>query len=444
MIAGSDGIGGVYFDNAVHAQTLGVVALIYILFAGGLDTEIKTIRPVIWQGASLATVGVLLTCGLTGWFAKEVIGLSWLEGLLLGAIVSSTDAAAVFTILRGKNVGLSGRIVPLLELESGANDPMAVLLTVGLLELMTGQVGSPWELLPGLVMQIVVGGVIGYLAGKGIGQLLNRAKLEFEGLYPVLTLSLVVFVYGLTQKLGGSGFLAVYLTGLFLGNQNFIHRKSLTLFHDGIAWLMQIAMFLALGLLVFPPRLMPVVDDGLLISLFLIFVARPVAVFISLAGSPFTWRQKGMVSWVGLRGSVPIILATYALTARIDKADGIFHLVFFIVLTSVLVQGTLITTVAKLLKVDVAAKEKYRFPLEYVPSGDMKNDLVPIEVPFGSHAAGKSIIQLKLPKEALIVLIQRKGNVVVPKGTTILEVDDTLLVLAEKNIFAEVQRAVTG
>lgn len=444
MLAGSEGFGGVYFDNPFYAQTLGVIALVYILFAGGLSTDMKQVRPFVPHGVSLSTIGIFITCVATGLFTRYIFGFSWLEGLLLGAIVSSTDAAAVFTVLRAKNTHLKSNIKPLLELESGANDPMAVLLTVGILQLMTQTDSNPWVLIPSFIQQLVLGGTTGYLAGKGTGILLSRIKLEFEGLYPVFTLAMIIFVYGVTQAIGGSGFLAVYIAGVILGNENFLHKKSLILFHDGIAWLVQIGMFLALGLLVFPSRLVPVAGTGMLISIFLILVARPLAVFVSLIKTRFTTREKAMISWVGLRGSVPIILATYPYLAGISKADEIFHLVFFIVITSILIQGSAIPLVAKFLKVDTPAKPKFRYPLEYVPTGNMRSDLVELTVPSKSSAIGKSIIHLNLPKEALIVLIQRKGNVIVPKGGTHLEADDTMLVLAEKGPLAELKKIIDG
>lgn len=442
MLAGSEGLGRIEFDNARAAQSLGVLALTYILFAGGLSTDLKTIRPVLPHGASLGTLGVLLTCGLTGAFATQLLGFNWLEGLLLGAIVSSTDAAAVFTVLREKNISFKGNIQALLEFESGANDPMAVLLTVGLIELITFKIQSPVFLIPEFFKQLVLGGMIGFFSGKGIRTLLNRLKLKSDGLYPVVSIALVLFIFSVTQTLGGSGFLAVYIAGVVLGNEIFIHKKSLILFHDGIAWLMQITMFLALGLLVFPSKLIPVAGQGFLISAFLILAARPIAVFISLLGTMFSFREKLMISWVGLRGSVPIILATYPRLAGIQKADSIFNLVFFIVLTSVLVQGTTISWIAKLLKVGAKAQPKFRFPIEYAPSGTMKRDLVEIEVLPNAFAVGKSIVDLNFPKEGLIVLIQRKGSLIVPRGSTMLQAEDTLLVLAEKEVLTEIRKVV--
>lgn len=442
ILAGSEGVGGIYFDNAFYAQTLGVIALIYILFSGGLDTDLSTIRGVARSGVSLATLGVFLTCVLTGAFAKFLFGFSWVEGFLIGAIVSSTDAAAVFSILRTRGVNLKGNLKPLLELESGSNDPMAVFLTTAFLLLLQQDGFSPWILIPKFFQQMILGGVFGVLLGKAAVWALNRIKLESEGLYAPLTLAYVLLVYTLTQAVGGNGFLSVYVCGLTLSSQNFIHKKSLILFHDGIAWIMQIAMFLTLGLLVFPSRLLPVAGLGLLLSVFLIFVARPVSVHVAMAFSRASFREKALISWVGLRGAVPIVLATFPLLAGIDKADTIFNLIFFVVLTSVLIQGSTIPLVAKLLKVDAPFTQKFRYPIEYVPTDDLKSSLAEVPVPRQSPAVGKSVIDLRLPSGALIVLIQRKGRVLVPRGGTVIESDDTLLVLAEDDPLEQTKRIV--
>lgn len=431
MLAGSEGIGGIQFDNAFYTQTLGVIALAYILFSGGLDTDWKTIKPVLKQGSILATVGVLLTCVLVGWFTKTLLGFTWAEGLLVGAIVSSTDAAAVFSVLRARSVSLKGQIKPLLEFESGSNDAMAVFLTTALLQYIQQKDLPLSQFVLSFFQQMILGVVLGVWSGNLAAKVLNRAKLEFEGLYPVLTLAFVMLIYTVTHALRGNAFLAVYVAGLVLGNKNFIHKKSLILFHDGIAWLMQIAMFLTLGLLVFPSRLWAIAGAGLLLSIFLIIVARPASVFVSLAFTKMNFREKSMVSWVGLRGAVPIVLATFPLLAGVDKSDAIFNLVFFVVLTSILIQGSTIPFVAKFLKVDAPITHKFRYPIEYVPQGNMKSNLVEVEVPKKSQVAGKSILDLQLPKDSLIVLIQRKGNIIVPKGGTHLEPEDTMLVLAE-------------
>ena len=441
MLAGSEGPGGFVFDRPHFVQTLGVISLIFILFAGGLDASWKKVRPVLWCGLSLATFGILITTLLMACFAKVILGFTWLEGLLLGSIVSSTDAAAVFAVLRARSVNLVKGINPLLELESGTNDPTAVFLTVSFLGLLTQENTSPWALIPAFLQQMAVGGIAGYLSGRGILYLINAIRLEFEGLYPVLTISLILLTYGVTEALGGNGYLAVYLCGLVLGQENFIHKKSLALFHDGLAWLMQISMFLALGLQVFPSRLLAVAVPGLLLSALLIFVARPASIFIALVRSRYDFKEKALISWVGLRGAVPIILATYPLLAGIPNSDTIFHLVFFIVLSSVLMQGMTIPQVAKWLGVNAPVQKKFKYPLEYVPTSitAMKSDLVEVIVPRNSIAIGKAIVDLKMPSSVLIVLIQRNGDVLVPRGGTLLEEEDHLLVLADRESLPQVR-----
>jgi len=351
MLAGSDGLGGIAFDNPSLVRSLGVIALVLILFAGGLDTEWAAVRPILWQGLSLSTIGVLITALLVGVFVSWVQGFSFLEGLLLGAIVSSTDAAAVFMVLRARKAKIPRRLIQLLEFESGSNDPMAVVLTIALIRLLTEPATSFGELVVFFVMQMGVGTVIGIAMGEIMRRSFNALDLELEGIYPVLSVALALLTYGLTDYLDGSGFLAVYLAGLVMQRKPFTHQQSVLRFHDGLAWLMQVTMFLTLGLQVFPARLVPIAGVGLLISLFLIFVARPASVHAALAFSPMSLREQTLVAWAGLRGAVPIILATFPLVAGLQQADMIFHMVFFIALTSVVIQGTAIPWITRLLKI---------------------------------------------------------------------------------------------
>jgi cell volume regulation protein A len=352
MLAGSDGPGGLYFDNPPLVQSLGVTALVFILFAGGLDTEWEGVRPVIWSGLSLSTIAVFLTAVSVGWFVSVVQGLSFLEGLLLGAIVSSTDAAAVFLVLRGRNARIPTKLTNLIELESGSNDPMGVVLTLAIIQLLTNPATSLGELFGFFVVQMTVGAVLGVAMGELIRWTLNTLKLELTGIYPVLSVAFALLTYGLTAELQGSGFLAVYLAGLFLRRRPVAHKRSLVHFHDGLAWLMQIAMFLILGLQVFPTRLLPIAGIGLLVALFLIFVARPLSIHVALLFSSLSFREQMLIAWVGLRGAVPIVLATFPVLAGIQQADTIFHLVFFIALTSVLVQGPPIPWITRKLRLD--------------------------------------------------------------------------------------------
>ena len=351
MLAGSDGPGGIYFDNAFVAQSVGVVALAFILFAGGLDTQWKTVRPALGAALALSTLGVLLTAVVVAIFALFILHFSFLDGLLLGAIISATDAAAVFSVLGARSLKLSGKLLPLLELESGMNDPMAVFLTIGLTSLLTNPQESVFTVIVLFAQQMGVGAICGLLLGCGAILLISRLKLDEEGLYPVLTIALVLFTYGLTATLGGSGFLAVYLVGLLLGNSSVQRVDRLTRFHNGLAWLMQIGMFLVLGLLIFPSRLPAVIVSGLLITGVAVFIARPVSVLIVLLPVKMSLREKLFVSWVGLRGAVPIVLATFPLLAGLHNASFLFDLVFFVVFASVLLQGTSVPLVAKWLGV---------------------------------------------------------------------------------------------
>ncbi len=442
MLAGSEGLGDIYFDDPRLAQSLGVVALSFILFSGGVDTRWSRVRPALQSALILSTLGVFITALLIGGFAALLLGFSLYEGLLLGAIVSSTDAAATFAVLRSRSVALRGQIEPLLELESGSNDPMAVFLTIGVISLLINPAASIASLIPMFLLQMTLGVIFGFGTGKIATFVINHIRLEYDGLYPVLTLSLVLLTYGVTEFVGGNGFLAVYITGLVLGNSDFIHRRSLMRFHDGLAWLMQITMFLVLGLLVFPSRLAPVIGVGLLVSVILMFVARPVSVQLLLIFSKMNFREKLMVSWVGLRGAVPIILATFPLLAGVPKADEIFNLVFFVVLTSVLLQGTTLPKVASWLGVDESAPAKPRSPLELEDTGSLKSELVEIEVPANSAIIGKQLVHLSFPPDTLIVLIGRGNDFVIPRGGTIFQPGDRLLALADKKAISQVRMMI--
>ncbi len=438
MLAGSDGPGGLYFDNTWMSQMLGTIALAYILFAGGLDTNIHSVKTVLKPALVLSTIGVLITALVTGACVKYALGTTWLKALLIGSIVSSTDAAAVFAILRSKNVGLKEPLRPLLELESGSNDPMAVFLTIGFMELLKYPGQSMWLLVPLFFQQMIIGLFFGYAMSRLFILIVNRIKLDYEGLYPVLSLGWVLLTYGVTAALGGSGFLAVYIAGIMQGELEFAHKKSSIRFHDGVSWLMQIILFLTLGLLVFPKQLIPVAGAGLLISFLLIFVARPISVFIGLSFSRFGIKEKILISWVGLRGSVPIVLATFPLQAGFDHDHFIFNLVFFIVITSVLLQGTTIPYFAHLLKVDAPLVRKRSHPIDFEGSSKLDMQLEEIIVPFGSKAINKPIFELGFPKDSLITLIARDDTYITPRGDTTLEEGDVLLTLVSRESFPKV------
>jgi potassium/hydrogen antiporter len=442
MFAGSEGPGGIEFDYPRLAQSVGVVALVFILFAGGLDTEWASVRPIRWHGVALSTLGVGLTAILVAWFAVRILDFSVLEGLLLGSIVSSTDAAAVFAVLRSRNVGLKNPLKPLLELESGSNDPMAVFLTIGFVSLLTNKDASLLDLLPMFLLQMPVGALLGWIMGNGMVLAINKLRLEYDGLYPVLSLSLVLFTYGIADGLGGNGFLAAYIAGLIMGNNSFVHKASLIRFHDGLAWLMQITMFLALGLQVFPSRIVPVIGIGLLVSLFLMLIARPLSVFLTLAFTRLSLKEKTLISWVGLRGAVPIILGTFPLVAGVPKADMIFNMVFFIVLTSVLLQGTSLPLVARWLGLESPLPSTPEYSLQLLRPDSIKAGLAEITISPTSAAVGKQIVGLGLPKEVVIMMIGRNKHAFIPTGRSILQAHDTLLVFADQDMLRETLKII--
>lgn len=439
MFAGSEGPGGIEFDDAWAAQLLGVIALAFIIFSGGLHSSWKRVSPVLWVGVSLSTVGVFLTAILVGLFVHYLFDFSLISALLLGAIVSSTDAAAVFSVMSSSGTQLKTRLKDLLEFESASNDPMAVILTLGFVHLITNPEASIWGMILLLVQQMVLGILIGFFMGKAIVFKLNRLRLDFEGLYPVLTLSLVIFTYGITASVGGSGFLAVYIAGLIMGGSDFVNKQSLTRFHDGLAWLMQIVMFLILGLLVFPSQILPVMFMGIIISIFLIFIARPIGVILSLPFGQMNFKEKTFISWVGLRGAVPIILATFPLLAGVPKADILFNVVFFIVITSVLIQGTTIPVVAKWLGVDSPDSQTKTEHVEFEFNYDGNSQKIELVVPNTSVAIGKQVVELGLPQSAIIILIKRESNSIVPSGGTVINGGDKLLFLVENKDLPKIQ-----
>jgi cell volume regulation protein A len=441
MLAGSEGIGGIYFDDPWLAKSLGITALIFIIFSGGIETKYQDIRAITVSGILLSSIGVVLTAMIVSVFAFYILKFSFMEGLLLGAIVSSTDAAAVFSVLRSRSVNLKGKIRPLLELESGSNDPIAVILTVSIIRFLMNDQMNVLSFFPALVWEIAFGILMGIVMGRLMRFVINRVQLSYEGLYSALTISLVVITYGLTAVFKGNGFIAVYLASLVLGNSLFLHKKAIIQFHEALAWLMQIFMFLTLGLLVFPSRLVPIIGTGLIASLILMFIARPVSVFLCLSFSKFNWREKSMVAWVGLRGAVPIILATFPLIAKTPNADTIFNVVFFIVLTSVLLQGTSIPAVAKLLKVDAPLSGKRIYPISLEYTEGINTGLEELIVPYNATAVGKKIFELGTPEECLIVLICRDEKFFIPKGTTVLEAGDVLLTLGKRDDIQKLQKS---
>ncbi len=444
MLAGSDGIGGIRFDDPKLAQFIGIVSLNFILFSGGLDTNWKAVKPILREGIALSTLGVLLTAVSLGTFVYFVTDFTIYESLLLGSIVSSTDAAAVFSILRSKSLALRTNLRPTLELESGSNDPMAYVLTIAFLTLVINQDKSFLSIIPLFLQQMIFGGILGIAFGVASKYIINKIKLDFEGLYPVLVIALMFITFSATDFVGGNGFLSIYICAVYLGNQDLIHKKTILKMFDGLAWLMQIVLFLTLGLLVFPSEIIPYMGIGLLISLFLILVARPIGVFISLMFFKMKMKRRFYISWVGLRGAVPIVFATYPLLAGIDKAHMIFNIVFFISVTSILIQGTTLSIVAKWLGVGLPETQKKFTDTDLLLTENPKAEMKELIISKECFAVDKKIIELGFPKNAIIAMIKRGESYIIPNGLTKVEAEDTLIVLADKpEIFDEVYKTLT-
>lgn len=429
MLAGEEGIGGIPFDDARLAFRVGTVALVLILFDGGLQTPLASVRGLLAPAATLATVGVAATAAVTALGARAV-GLPWPEAFLLGAIVSSTDAAAVFSVLRGAGVQVRARVGQLLELESGGNDPVAVILTLAFTRAMVAGGAPWWRLVAEAVVQLVVGGAAGLAIGWVGRRVVARVPLAASGLYPVLTLALAFIAFGAPTLFAGSGFLAVYVAGVVLGNGHLPYLGGIRRVHDSMAWFSQVAMFLMLGLLAFPSRIAQVAGPGLLLGAFLALVARPVVVAVCLAPFRLPWREIAFVAWVGLRGAVPIILATYPVLDGVPGAQRIFDLVFFIVLVSTIVQGTSLRHVARRLGLDVAGPPPPQAVLEITSRERLSGEVLSFYVERASAVAGSPISSLPFPEGSAVMLVVRERNLVAPRGPTVLEPGDHVYVFA--------------
>ncbi|KWX73028.1 potassium transporter [Paenibacillus riograndensis] len=420
----------VYFNNASLTQVAGIFALIVILFEGGMQTSIKDIRPIMAPALSLATVGVLLTTAIVGVFARVVLDVPWAESLLFGAIVGSTDAAAVFSVLGGKNI--DKRLTSTLEAESGSNDPMAVFLTVSLIEWIQHPDTAIWSLLLSFIWEMGIGLVMGVAVGKLAVYLINRINLDSTGLYPVMAIGFAVLTYGLAAMVHSSGLLAVYVIGLTLGNSELMYHRTIMNFNHGFAWMMQIAMFTLLGLLVFPNELADIAWEGLLLSVILMLIARPVGVFLSLLFARFSIREKTLISWAGLRGAVPIVLATYPLLAGLPQGRLFFNVVFFVVLTSAVIQGTTISPLASRLRL-VGKDDAQPSLMELVALGKTDSEFNHIAIDRHMPIAGMQIAQIGLPEDILFTAIIRNKSIVTPHGSTVIEPGDTVYVLSPKS-----------
>ena len=431
MLAGSEGILGIHFDNPKIAQFIGIIALNFILFFGGFSTGWTSVKPILKEGLILSSLGVLLTAIILGTFVWFVTDFTFYESMLLGSIVSSTDAAAVFSILRSKKLSLDLDLRPTLELESGSNDPMAYILTIVFLTLVIDETQNIISIIPLFLQQMIIGGLAGFGFGKLSKIVINRIKLDYEGLYPALVIALMFITFSATDFVGGNGFLAIYICGIYLGNQDLRHKKTIYKNYDGLAWLMQIVLFLILGLLVFPSQIVPIISIGVIISLFLIIAARPISVFLSLVFFKMKFERRLYISWVGLRGAVPIVFATYPLLAGIEKANMIFNIVFFISVTSVLIQGTSLPIVAKWLNLALPIKERPESKIDKFLDDIPKTAMKEIKISLNSKAVNKPIVELGFPPNTLIAIIKRNEEYITPNGSTIIEAFDVLVVLSE-------------
>lgn len=409
MLAGEDGPGGIRFDDFDTAYVIGTLALAVIIFDGGMRTRRETFRVALWPALSLATFGVVITAALVGLCASWALGVHWLQGMLLGAIVGSTDAAAVFALLRTQGANLQERVGSTLEIESGSNDPMAIFLTVALLGLLAaGRTELELSVLGAFAMQFGIGAVLGLGGGRLLVWLINRLRL-MTGLYPLLAVAGGLLIFSVAAQLGGSGFLAIYLAGLVLGNSRLQAAQNILRVHDGLAWLSQITMFLILGLLITPSQLVEVALPALGIAAFLMLVARPVAVLVSLLPFQFPWREQLYIGWVGLRGAVPIVLALFPAMYGVEEARLYFNVAFFIVLVSLLLQGWTIAPAARLLRLEVPPQTE---PLQRVTldmPGHFEHEILGYEVQPGSLVAARDLGTLEMPARMQIMAVMRDG-----------------------------------
>ena len=438
MFFGSDGL-GLQFNNTHQAQAIGMVALSVILFSGGMDTKIADIKPIMSAGVVLSTAGVLLTALFTGLFIWIISGMSFTNisfplttSLLLAATMSSTDSASVFAILRSQKMNLKHNLRPMLELESGSNDPMAYMLTIVLIQIILSGSMSAGEIAGNLAVQFLVGGAGGYILGKLTVLFLNKINIDNQSLYAILLLGCVFFTFTITDRLHGNGYLAVYIAGMVVGNKKIVFRKEIATFMDGMSWLFQIIMFLTLGLLVNPHEMLNVALVAILVGVFLILIGRPLSVFLCLL--PFrkiNFKSKLFVSWVGLRGAVPIIFATYPVVAGVEGSNSIFNIVFFITIVSLVVQGTSISFFARLRHLSAPLPQTgNEFGVE-LPE-EIDSSLSDMTVTPEMIEQADTLKEMNLPQGTLVMIVKRGNEFLIPNGSLKLHVGDKLLLISEK------------
>lgn len=437
MLAGSEGIGGIEFTDTELARTLGTIALVLILFEGGLTAGWSEIRPVLGTAASLATVGTIVTAAIAGFAAKWIFDLSLLEGMLVGAAVAATDSAAIFAVLRRST--LEKRLARSLEGESGMNDPVALLLVIGFIDWIQEPGYGLADMAVLLVLKLAIGAAIGVAIGRLAVEGLRRVRLPTDGIYPVATIAIAALSFGIAEIAHGSGFLAVYLTALALGGSNIPARRTVVAFHEGVGWVAQIGLFVMLGLLVFPSKLGDVAVEGLALSAALILVARPLAAFASTLLSPLNLRERAMLGWAGLRGAAPIWLATFPVVAGVGAGQELFSIVFFVVVTSTLIQGASFEPLATRLGLTTDEPALPRRLLESGRIRRMGGDVVSYRLREGAAAAGHVVRELGLPRDALVNVIVRDGRAIPPRGSTELREGDELHVLVRGELREEVE-----
>ena len=432
MLAGENGPGDIAFDDYATSFRIGTLALVLILFDGGLNTRIATVRRVLAPAATLATVGVLAIAALTALVARG-LGLSWEQALLVGAIVSSTDAAAVFAQLRGSGLHLQGRVAATIEVESGLNDPMAVFLTFGVTAWLAGSSRGVAALLVDLPIQFAVGGAVGVAVGWGAGRLLARLRAMPLGLYPVLTTATALAAFGLSTVLGGSGFLAVYLAGLLLGARQLPYRVGLVHVHDAAAWLAQVGMFLLLGLLVTPADALPALGWGVALALALTLLIRPLTVALCLAPFRYTRREYLFVGWTGLRGAVPIVLAIYPVLVGLPGSQEVFHGVFFVVLLGALLPGATLGRVARRAGLDVLTRPAPPALLEIVAGEPLEGEIFSFWISPELAVHDTALRDVPLPEATSVLLVVRDGHLLPARGSTVFQAGDHVLLFGRES-----------